>query len=261
MVKHLLIPICLCLSAALRAEMIDGNAIVTSRMGSVSAQNADGQHVAIDLHTVLRPSGLSWSTSADGQFLMTLSNSVALALAPESRLRCLEYRQRPFAEDEIEPGREPSVSSLKLELASGRIAIASNRLSPLSELRIALPYGEMRLHRGVCFIEYDSTGIRLTAFEGNLTYYYPDSDAREYVPTSKRVRISPQSARLQQIAEASTVETLDAAAIQLCQAAQHASQRVTFLPNETSGLAPKPVLIVKPEYFEKAAQRPYRFLD
>jgi hypothetical protein len=261
MVKHLLIPLCLCISAALRAEMIDGNAIVTSRMGSVSALNADDQSMAIDLHTVLHPSGYSWSTAPDSQLFLTLSNSVAIALDAESTVQCLEYRQRPFALDQLEPGPEPSVSRLKLELKSGRIAVASNRLSPLSELRIALPFGHVRLHKGTCLIEYNSTGISLTAFEGNLTYYYPDNDAREYLPTHKRIRISAQSAGLQQIAEASTVETLDTAEVQLFKAAKHASLRVTFLPNETSGLPPEPILSVSPEYFEQAPQRPYRFGD
>lgn len=241
--------------------MTDGSAIVTSQSGSIRAVAADGHPASADAHAVLRPSGLKWMTQGNGQLFLTFSNGVALALDSESSVECLEFTQRPFTQDDIELGREPSVSKLRIRLDSGRIALASNKLSPLSELRIALPVGEARLHKGSCLIEYDSMGIHLTSFEGNLTYYYPDSDAREYVTAPRSVRISEQSAARQQIAEASTADTLEPEAARLCQATEHASQRVFFQPNAATGQPPEPVLIVRPKYFDQPAIRPYTFED
>jgi len=238
-----------------------GSAIVTSRSGSVRVVDADGHPAGADAHAVLRPSGLQWSAQRDGRLFLAFSNGVALALDGGSSAECLEFTQRPFGLDDIEIGREPSVSKLRLRLDHGRIALASNKLSPLSDLRIALPFGEVRLHKGSCLIEYDSMGLHLTSFEGNLTYYYPNSDAREYVTAPKRVRVSEQSAGRQQIAEASTAETLAPGAARLCQAAGHASRRVFFRPNAGTGQPPAPVLIVRPRYFDQPAIRPYTLED
>lgn len=256
------IVLCFLPLAAIQAEpMIDGSAIVTSRSGSVSAQQADGQAVATDLHSVLRPAGVRWSTQDESRLFLALSNGVALGLDENTTLHCTQYGQRPYTADGLEEGREPSVSKSLLQLEAGRIAVASDQLSPLSELRIALPFGSVLLHRGTCLIEYDSTGIRLTAFEGNLTYSYPDSNAREYVPASRQVRISQQSAKLQRVAETTTAATLGPEAVLLCRAAQHSSQRVVFLPNRSSGEAPEAVLIAPPGYLEQAPLRPYTFKD
>lgn len=255
--------LCLCLfTAQLHAEeMTDGSAIVTSRGGSVRAIDADGRKVSADAHTVLRPSGLQWSAQRNSQIYLTFSNGAALALDSGTTVECLEFTQRPFGQDDIELGREPSVSKLRLRLESGRIALASNQLSPLSQLRIILPVGEVRLHKGSCLIEYSLTGVHLTAFEGNLTYYYPESDAREYLAAPRSVRISEQSALRQQIAEASTAESLEPQAALLARAAEHASQRVFFQPNAGTDQPAEPVLIVRPEYFDQPAIRPYQFKD
>jgi hypothetical protein len=65
----------------------------------------------------------------------------------------------------------------------------------------------------------------------------------------------------QQIAEAGSAEDLTAEATQLCLAAQHASQRVTFQANEATKLPPVPVLIVDPSYYKQPTMRPYEFVD
>ncbi|MGZ0654305.1 hypothetical protein ACWPKS_01755 [Coraliomargarita sp. W4R72] len=257
-----LIALCLCALSPVHAQtMADGSAIVTSRSGSVTATAASGQQVSAGAHTVLQPAGLELSTGQDGQLFITFSNGVALAVDNASSVQCLEFAQRPFDQKDQRIGLESSVSKLRLQFTEGQLAIASNQLSPLSELRILLPQGEIRLHKGTCLIRLDATGLHLTAFEGNLTYYYPDAKTREFISAPKSVRISEQSMNRQQIATASTVESLNPDQIQFCQAAQHASKRVTFQANKTTGLPPVPVLIARPDYFQQPDLRPYQFKD
>jgi len=256
------IALCCCALSSVHAQrMADGSAIVTSLSGSVTATAASGQRVAARAHAILDPTGLELSTGSDGQLFITFSNGVALALDEVTSVQCLEFAQRPFDPKDQRIGLEASVSKLRLQLAEGQLAIASNQLSPLSELRISLPQGELRLHKGTCLIQIDATGLHLTAFEGNLTYYYPDSNTREFISAPKSVRISEQSMERQQIAATSTTESLTADQIQFCQAAQHASKRVTFQANEATGLPPVPVLIATPDYYQQPELRPYQFKD
>lgn len=260
-------------------KMIKGSAIITSRSGSAHAKNASGERVSTASHEILLPSGLTLSTTKDAYIFLTFSNGVALAMNEESVVQCTDYTQRPFDKEDQARDLEPSVSNLKLRMIEGQIAIASNQLSPLSELRIQLPKGELRLHKGCCLIRLSTTGLHITAYEGNLIYYYPNSQSREFVPTSKGsltyyypnnqsrefvsapkgIRISEQSMERLQVAENTSLETLEAEQVHFCQAAQHASKRVTFQANESSKLPPEPVLIARPEYFQQPEFRPYLF--
>ena len=124
-----------------------------------------------------------------------------------------------------------------------------------------LPFGQVRLIRGSCLIRYDAAGLLITALEGTLTYYYPGGDARDYITTPKSLRIRKQSAERHLPVESSTIDSLALEGVRLSQATQHASRRVIFEPNKTTGQAPVPVLIVRPEYFEQPSMRPYTFKD
>jgi len=242
-------------------DMVDGSAIVTSSSGSVSAINTNGDHISVDAHDVLLPAGVHLSTGKKGQIFLTLSNGVALGLDEESILVCAAYTQRPFDKEEQIQRLEPTVSNLSLQLEKGQLAIASNQLSPLSEIRVDLPFGQVRLIRGSCLIRYDAAGLLITALEGTLTYYYPGGDARDYITTPKSLRISKQSAERHLPLESSTIDSLALEGVRLSQATQHASRRVIFEPNKATGQAPVPVLIVRPEYFEQPSIRPYTFKD
>lgn len=256
------IVICLCALSSLPAQtMADGSALVTSRHGGLTATDATGERVSVKAHDVLQPNGLEIATQDNGQIFLTFSNGVAIGLDTSSQVKCLQYKQRPFSKKNHTIGFEPSISELQLVFEQGQIAIASNRFSPLSELRIQLPNGELRIHKGTCLIRVDSLGLHITAFEGNLTYYYSDSDEREFISAPAGVRISEQSAARNNIAERFVAESLPAEATRLCQAAQYASQRVFFEANDTTGLPPRPVLIVSPDYFLQPSFRPYQFED
>jgi hypothetical protein len=175
-------------------------------------------------------------------------------------VQCDAYTQRPFDKEDQILGLEASVSNLKLHLIEGEIAVASNRLSPLSNLRIQLPKGELRLHKGTCLIRLDATGLHITAFEGNLTYYYPDGESREFVSAPKGIRISDQSIERLQVAEVTSAEWLELEQARFCHAAQHASKRVIFQANEATKRPPEPILIVRPQYFQQTYLRPYQFV-
>ena len=239
--------------------MIEGSAIVTSRNGFVSAIDASGEPISVVSHEILHPRGLTLSTIKDARIFLTFSNGIAVALNEASVVQCVDYTQRLFDKEDQSLGLEPSVSNLKLRLIDGQIAVASNRLSPLSNLRVQLPKGELRLHKGTCLISLEATGLHITAYEGSLTYYYPNSESREFVSAPKGIRISDQSMERQKITKVSTVESLEIEQVRFCQAAQHASKRVTFQANESTKLPPEPVLIVRPQYFQQPNLRPYQF--
>jgi hypothetical protein len=241
--------------------MIEGSAIVTSRSGSVSAIEASGEEVSIASREILHPVGLTLSTTEDARIFITFSNGIAVALNESSLVQCVDFTQRLFDKEDQALGLEPSVSNLKLRLIDGQIAVASNRISPLSDLRIQLPKGELRLHKGTCLINLDEVGFNITAYEGNLTYYYPDGDSREFVSAPRGIRISDQSMERQKVAEVSTVKSLEIEQVSFCQAAQHASKRVTFQANDSTKLPPEPVLIVRPQYFQQPDFRPYQFVE
>jgi hypothetical protein len=241
--------------------MIEGSAIVTSRSGSVSAIDASGERVSAASHEILDPVGLTLSTKKDARIFLTFSNGIAVALNAASVVQCTDYTQRPFDKEDQALGLEPSESNLKMRLIDGQIAVASNRLSPLSDLRVKLPKGELRLHKGTCLISLDLTGLHITAFEGNLTYYYPDGESREFISAPKIIRISDQSMERQKVAEIRTMDSLGIEQVHFCQAAQHASKRVTFQANESTKLPPEPVLIVRPQYFQQPNFRPYQFVE
>ena len=256
----LLILTTLFIFSPLKAQtMIKWSAIITSRSGSAHAKDASGERVSTASHEILLPSGLTLSTAKDAYNFLTFSNGVALAMNEESVVQCTDYTQRPFDKEDQARDLEPSVSNLKLRMIEGQIAIASNQLSPLSELRIQLPKGELRLHKGCCLIRLNTTGLHITAYEGNLTYYYPNSQSREFVSAPKGIRISEQGMERSQVTENTSVESLKAEQALFCKAAQHASKRVTFQANESTKLPPEPVLIARPEYFQQPEFRPYLF--
>ena len=258
--RSALLLIALFIYSPLKAQtMLKGSAIVTSRSGSAYAKDAYGEQISTASRDILNPSGLTIHTIKDAHIFLTFSNGVALAMSEKSIVQCTDYIQRPFSKEDQARGLEPSVSNLKLSLMEGQIAVASNRLSPLSELRIQLPKGELRLHKGCVLIKLNTTGLHITAYEGNLTYYYPNSQSREFVSAPRGIRISEQSMERLQVAENTSVEMLEAEQNHFCQAAQHASKRVTFQANESTNLPPEPVLIAKPKYFEQPEFRPYVF--
>ena len=239
-------------------EMISGSAIITSCKGDIKVTNQDGESIKCKLHSTLLPNSLKFKTSDKSRLFMTLSNGVALGIDGEASIQCVKYVQLPFNIEEQSRRIEASVSRLYLKYENGLIAIAGNYLSPLSEIKILLPDGELRLYKGSCLIQRNATELRIIATEGTLTYYYAGSNEREYITAPES--ISLVTARKKAIVNM-PIDSLDPKLSLLTRATQHASRRVQFQPNKDSGQAPEPVLIVRPEYFEQPATRPYEFKD
>jgi hypothetical protein len=250
------------LGSAIQAQgLIAGNGLLTSRKGSVKIMDASQEKIYVKPREAFLPSGSSWSTDKKASAFLSLSNGVAIGIDASTQMSFAEYLQRPFDAKSQGFEYEPSESKLNLQLDSGKIAIASNRLSPFSEFRIKLPLGSLRLHKGTCVISHDDLGLHIWAIDGNLNYQYPDNESREFVTSGVYIRISDISAKRQQVAERKDKAEIDSETLKLVKATNHSSRRVFYKANETTGSAPKPVMVVRPDYFEQPTIRPYQFKD
>lgn len=241
--------------------MIEANAVLTSQSGTIKIRDASGQNRRIEPRVSMNPTGLQWSTENNAQAFLAFSNGAAIGIGESTRLRFLDYEQTPFGPEKAGFSYEPSKSKLILALESGEIALVCQRLSPISELRVQLPQGSLRLHRGIAHIRYDQTGLYLAMIEGNLTYNYPGEAAREFVSAGSLIRISDQSAQRQRVAARMPIDALTAEAGQLHQAATHASRRVFFQANTGTGGPPEPLMVVSPADYEQPSPRPYEFKE
>lgn len=242
-------------------EMIPSNGLITSLKGSIIITDDSGKKLSFKSRESISPSGTSWSTSEKTKGFLSLSNGVAIGIDASTKISILDYQQKPYDDKKQGFEFEPSASILKLRFESGKIAIASNQLSPLSELRIHLPIGSLRIHKGTSVISYDNTGLHLLVVDGNLTYYYTDGKTREFVTQGNRVSISKVSVKRQQLAELQELARVDPHTLRLATATQYSSRRVLYKANKATGHPPEPVMVVRPEYFEQPEMRPYQFKD
>lgn len=241
--------------------MIEANAVLTSQSGPVEVLDAAGNVRHVKPRSALMPEALQWSTGPDGRAYLTFSNGTAVGLGASTQLRFLEYRQQPFTPEKAGFRYEPSTSRLRFSLERGEIAVVCQRVSPVSDIRVDLPYGSLRIQRGIASIRYDQTGLHLAMIEGNLTYDYPGGEEREFVSAGSSVRISAQSAKRGEVADRRPLEELFAETAQLHKAAQNASRRVLFRANAGTGAPPEPALVVRPVAYEQPSPRPYEFRE
>lgn len=241
--------------------MIEGSAVLTSQSGTIEVVDDSGRNRPVEPRISLDPVGMQWTTGNNAQAFLALSNGTAIGIGESTRLQIMDYKQGPFGPEKEGFSYEPSTSNLSLKLESGEIALICQRLSPISELRVYLPNGSLRIHRGIAHIRYDQTGLHLAMVEGNSTYYYPGEAAREFVSGGSLIRISDPSAQRQQVADRLSIDALSAEAVQLHQAATHASRRVLFQANTETGAPPEPIMVVNPQYYEQPSPRPYEFKE
>ena len=241
-------------------EMIEGIAIATSIRGSIQIETADEQRIHLKLHDELTLNATTIKTGKKAHLYFALSNGMGIGISENSEIILETYLQRPFPPTRKRISHEPSVSILSIRLTSGSIAIASNELSPLSQARIYLPTGELRIHSATCIVQNDTLGTHITACEGTITYYYPDGKNREFIVEPQSIRISPQNAKLGKVSKVSTLNTLPKALERFAQATEHASQRV-FFEASYDGKLLCPTLITSPTYFNQSTERPYVFCD
>lgn len=239
-------------------EMSEGIAVATGIKGSIQIKDADGQSTQPELHDTLILNASTIETGKNAHIFFALSNGTGVGIGQNSEVTFESFIQKPFTEKKESLSYEPSVSILTIRLVTGRLAIVSNKLSPLSQARVHLPTGELRIHSATCIVQNDDIGAHITACEGTLTYHYPDGESREFIVEPQSIRISPQSAMLGKVTESTLLTTLPEAIDQFAKATQHASKRVFFKAGY-NGNPPRPVLIASPAYFDQPVDRPYEF--
>ena len=83
-------------------------------------------------------------TGKNAHVFFALSNGMGIGIGQNSEVIFETYVQKPFPARKERLSYEPSVSILSVRLVSGTLAVASNKLSPLSQARVYLPTGELR---------------------------------------------------------------------------------------------------------------------
>lgn len=239
-------------------EMVGGIAIATSTQGHIQIEDANGQSVRLRFHDTLELNASTIKTGKGAHAFFALSNGMGIGIEQNSEVVFETFTQKPFTREREQLSYEASVSILSIRLITGSLAVVSNKLSPLSQARIYLPSGELRIHSATCIVQHDQLGDHITACEGNITYYYPDGERREFIVEPQSIRISPQSAKLGKVTEKMTLSSLPDAIDRFAKATQHASKRAYFKAGH-NGHLPRPVLIAPPAYFDQPVDRPYEF--
>lgn len=240
--------------------MIEGIAVVTSTQGTVTCYDSAGKGAPTKLHETLVLNQSIIETGAHAQCFFALSNGIGIGIGPSSEVHFETYVQKPFPPRKERISHESSVSILSVRVVAGTLSLASNQLSPLSQARIHLPVGELRIHSASCIVQVDSLGSRITANEGSLTYDYPDGVHKEFLSAPHSIRITQQSAQLSQVTETTTLAALPEYIAHFAQATQLAGKRVLYKAG-AEGDPPRPILLASPHYFEQPAVRPYEFND
>jgi len=238
-----------------------GLAFVTSVAGEVSLKRPDLETTEPELHASLALDPATLETGSGGHVFVALSNGVALGLGPNSLMRVETFKQARFSEDEESLFYEPSTSQTRLELDSGLLAVDCDHLSPLSELRLKLPFGEIRIHAARCVISVDEAGMTIHSIQGHLTFYHPESSRKEFFSSPRTIRVTRGGAEVR--SAATPKDEPDAATRDRYAAAvEFAAGRVLFLAApEDAPFPARPLLVVPSEYGERASPRPYEYKD
>lgn len=241
-------------------EMAEGIAVATSIQGRIEIENTTGHNAHLKLHDALTLNASTVKTGKGAHVFFALSNGMSIGIEENSEVVFETFTQKPFSKDRERLSYEASVSILSIRLITGNLAVVSNKLSPLSQARVYLPSGELRIHSATCIVQNNQMGAHITACEGNITYYYPNGEGREFIVKPQSIRIKPQSAKFGKITENTTLSSLPEAIDRFAKATQHASKRVFFKAGY-DGHPPRPVLIAPPAYFDLPVDRPYEFND
>lgn len=251
------------ISAPLRLggqEMTKGRAIITTIDGDVRLIHADGDQRPARLHEILELSELQVVTGKRSYFGLSLSNGLGLCVGPESTLAITDFLQRPFLPSEASVDFEPSVSRLSLNLQSGRIAFAADRLSPLSEIVITIPQGLAETRATLGAVGIRDGRVRLTALQGSLLFIYPESKGQEFIGQKQGIEVSDFAATRGRPDLRFEEADFDAETVNFIKAAYQASRRVMFTVEGLQAAIPVPRLVVSEEALQLPSPRPYDFL-
>jgi hypothetical protein len=256
----LLVALC---APALNAQVANENAgiaIVTSAAGKTVVTEASGEKRDATLHGTYALQAQGFVTATDAHLFLVCSNGLSIGIDSDTEVYFQTYTQAPFSAKRANLEYEPSTSELVVELKSGAISIASEGLSPRSRIRVITPHGTLRVHSANCRIEHNEASTSIMSFSGNATFYFNDESSREFIPNNTAIRISAQSAKLNEIAEDLDIASLDDSNRDFTNAAEFAANRV-FFKAPSDGQTAVPMLIAPSTYFEQPAVRPYEYMD
>ncbi len=249
--------------ASLQNGLPDGIALVTSRQGSVTLSAPDGRIREPELHAVEVLSGVKVTSGSAGSIFFSLSNGVGLGLHGEAQLRFESYQQDPVPAGRESIDYEPTRSRLVVQLLQGTLLFSAEHISPLSEVVIKLPHGQIQIHRASGKVLLNDSDAQISILSGIVAYDYPNTEVQTFINGPNQVRISAQSAREGRFAESQQIGTDPSSedVRQLVRAARHARERVIFKVSATDPSRLQPVLVAKPAALQKPTPRPYRYLD
>lgn len=240
-------------------ELLPGRAIVTTVDGSVLLTPAGGNPSAGILHQTLSPEGLRIETGANGFFGLSLSNGLGLLAGPNSRITIERYRQRPFAAAEASRRFEPSRSELSLRLESGSLALAADRLSPVSEVVIDLPQGAVEVRTALAHLSVEESRARMASVEGSLIFVFPVTGKREFIGLGQGIEVSASTLETGQPDARFTKPSFSPEMRHLIDGARHASRRVIYTVSGSEPAIPEPHLVVPTDALRLPSPRPYRY--
>lgn len=259
--KHCALTFALVLTTAVLARgqtMQPGVGFITTISGSVMAQKENGAKLTLNLHESHHFDGLRIETGNEGRLFFVLSNGVAIALTENTQVEIKNFEQIPFGPDTDSFEYEPTISKLQINLIEGTIGLSCDHISPLSLLQIEMKSGYLRVHSTTSVLSINPLGMNIAAYEGTLTFYYPDGNEREFIAQPQSVRISEQSAARGIVTESGTVDEKEVFARRLADAVGFARKRVVY--RSVKGEAdPQPRLLVAENFLEKEPVRPYSF--
>jgi hypothetical protein len=241
-------------------DMRPGVSFVTTLNGAVDVTDKNDKQIPLKLHSTLLLDAFKIKTGSRGSVFFSLSNNIAFAVTEDSELEILEFKQVPFDSSKEGNDFEPSISKLKIKLKRGSLALSCDHLSPLSVIEVISNSGLLRIHSTTSIIEADERSITISAFEGTCTYYFEENNERQFIAQPQSVKITTQSAKRNILASNDTIYLLDSTAGELAEAVKAARQRVLFKAVPLSE-DPKPILLVKQDYYELDSARPYIFKD
>lgn len=244
-------------------DLMDGIALVTSRQGDATLITSNAKTRSPELHAVETLSGVEVTSGKDDSIFLSLSNGMGLGVYEDSHLRFESYLQRPFPSERESLEYEPTLSKLVVELFEGSLSFSAEHISPLSEIVIKLPKGQIQIQRASGRVLYDENGAHISIIRGIVSYDYPHGEEPAFIHGGNRVRISDGSAMRGRLAESNRIPSGPYSQLteRLVEATRHASERVVYRVDSEGASIPQPILVAKPETLQQPSPRPYRYLD
>ena len=166
---------CFTAISALSAQtMQTGFGFVSSIRGTVGAFNKNDEPHKLALHENHPLDGIKIQTDHKGTLTLVLSNGVAIALYENSQIEFKTFKQIPFAPNTSSSEYEPTISELHIHLIQGTMGLSCDHISPLSNLKIQMQDGHLRVHSTTSVLTVNPLGMKVSAFKGTLTFYYPN---------------------------------------------------------------------------------------